>query len=108
MSRQGPGISVEIETEQQQLNYTQSSLVARGLASRLRLKHIIFFIVRVTRCYVARGLASRLRLKQYDSAIVNELKLRRQGPGISVEIETTRAQQSTRAFIASPGAWHLG
>src|SRR2546430_5844630 len=38
--RQGPGISSEIETSQRPLSHSWPVLVARGLASRLRLKAI--------------------------------------------------------------------
>src|SRR6266496_2314207 len=88
--------------------------VARGLASRLRLKHYSFTLTRTTlncrqgpgisveietlmgtadpgaRLLVARGLASRLRLKLAFSAVWRATLSRRQGPGISVEIETYR------------------
>ncbi len=60
--RQGIGFSPEIET--QVLGHIQfdAVLVARGLASRLRLKHRKYRHSRNVD-EVARGLASRLRLK---------------------------------------------
>ncbi len=64
-SRQGPGISVEIETFLKVHTQSPKILVARGLASRLRLK-----------------------LLMVDAPTGNEG--RRQGPGISVEIETMK------------------
>ena len=61
--RQGPGISVEIET-------------VRLLATA------------VIQAHVARGLASRLRLKLARLQVLSQSSTGRQGPGISVEIET--------------------
>jgi len=60
--RQGPGISSEIEIMSTFTNYVHTYDVARGLASRLRLKYNALFW-----CHDA--------------------LLRRQGPGFSSEIE---------------------
>ena len=66
MGRQGPGISVEIET----LPLHHNRRVLPG---------------------VARGLASRLRLKLGEDITEHCPDRGRQGPGISVEIETTNS-----------------
>src|SRR5437588_6538027 len=93
-----------------QLSY-DVCFVARGLASRLRLKYVLgvqfggpplrrqgpgisseieISCVPLTYIYVfgvARGLASRLRLKYLQQLHLLAHPLRRQGPGISSEIE---------------------
>src|SRR6266496_2184010 len=81
--RQGPGISVEIETDHHAPHNSAGLDVARGLASRLRLKHCVLICSANWRA-VARGLASRLRLKL--------------GAGFVLALFIFR----------SPGAWHLG
>jgi len=65
---------------------TRRSGVARGLASHLRLKFKKELSPRLT-YYVARGLASHLRLKYKVLLPVVAPTLSRQGPGISSEIE---------------------
>src|SRR6266516_2791832 len=72
ISRQGPGISVEIETFMPRRKSGTTSMVARGLASRLRLK-----------------LPGRITLLACGDC--------RQGPGISVEIETMEHLSPQRA-----------
>ncbi len=61
--------------------------VARGLASRLRLKRPRCLLPARLAC-VARGLASRLRLKRLRSRCNLRVEQRRQGIGFSPEIET--------------------
>ncbi len=60
--RQGPGFSSEIEIYRDASQVLRLLEVARGLASRLRLKSIKGVATEFT-IVVARGLASRLRLK---------------------------------------------
>ena len=88
ISRQGPGISLEIETRISALIIAGEHRVARGLASRLRLKHDTSCIHLRVNTSVARGLASRLRLKHEHGQAGDALMQCRQGPGISLEIET--------------------
>jgi len=67
--------------------------VARGLASRLRLKLIDYAQSR-TMCFdVARGLASRLRLKLIIGDDIGTIKRSRQGIGFASAIETHITQE---------------
>jgi len=56
---------------------------------------------------VARGLASHLRLKLSTGKERVIIGKRRQGPGISSEIETVQYKQEAMKKETSPGAWHL-
>jgi len=109
--RQGPGISSEIETAMPYAQDHDIALVARGLASHLRLKLPTLATpshaktcrqgpgisseietatavdARQKHHSVARGLASHLRLKYNHMQVNRKDKARRQGPGISSEIE---------------------
>src|SRR6266566_3086091 len=89
-SRQGPGISSEIEITICTARVYKIACVARGLASRLRLKSSTW-LVRVAAMDVARGLASRLRLKYEYHLDSGAMVASRHGPGISSEIEILRA-----------------
>src|SRR6266516_519314 len=53
-------------------------------------------------------LPSRLRLKLLIPKTFADRLPCRQGPGISVEIETATYCLAVRYLIRSPGAWHLG
>ena len=75
--RQGPGISLEIETSHAEQNW-----LARRQGPGISLE------IETTRCDV---------LQQIDQS--------RQGPGISLEIETMHLAIPSRHV--SPGAWHL-
>ncbi len=87
--RQGPGISVEIETLQ--LGYLSGDDIRRqGPGISVEIETLMGTADPGARLLVARGLASRLRLKLAFSAVWRATLSRRQGPGISVEIETYR------------------
>ena len=107
LSRQGAGISSEIETTT--VRTTKPSIVvARGLASHLRLKR------------AARNRLAVPRFGRQGAGISSEIETLspvhpgirfapcRQGAGISSEIET-----NTHRFLSmcragsSPGGWHL-
>ncbi len=76
--------------------------VARGLASRLRLKPSDFAQAQVPD-WVARGLASRLRLKRPEQVAGYEAGLRRQGIGFSPEIETAKGGTIRPPFCGRQG-----
>ncbi len=86
--RQGIGFSPEIETLWSWRLDVDRLYVARGLASRLRLKLLVRGCGRFS-WVVARGLASRLRLKLQGIDLVSTYAARRQGIGFSPEIETS-------------------
>ena len=83
--------------------FAPSAGVARGLASHLRLKQIIGFVKR-PKSGVARGLASHLRLKPKEKRHFALNDLSRQGAGISSEIETNRSVAPGQRCAASQGA----
>ncbi len=87
VSRQGIGFSPEIETLLNCAPENPTPKVARGLASRLRLKQALWFDFALS-ILVARGLASRLRLKLAANRAGAGHRERRQGIGFSPEIET--------------------
>ncbi len=58
-------------------------------------------------CYVARGLASRLRLKQPGGNILLAGPPSRQGIGFSPEIETVMMPAVALGTVTSPGDWLL-
>src|SRR5258708_9195186 len=62
--------------------------VARGMASRLRLKPPVISL-NTGSGYVARGMASRLRLKLPYAILTIPQRMGRQGDGFSSEIETS-------------------
>ncbi len=80
--RQGIGFSPEIETRLRSRPCPRPSGVARGLASRLRLKHVGIPVGAVRR-------------------------ICRQGIGFSPEIETLFLYTSQMLAITSPGDWLL-
>ena len=86
--RQGPGISLEIETSWNVVYKTSSHEVARGLASRLRLKH--YYPCSIRPCISRRqGPGISLEIETRDQPMPTMLQVAgRQGPGISLEIET--------------------
>jgi len=110
---------------------TRRTAVARGLASRLRLKYMgsrsraIYHRGRQgpgisseiemaldsgdyqQDTGVARGLASRLRLKCVFGRLTWMIISGRQGPGISSEIEINEHPVVKLPSSGSPGAWHL-
>src|SRR6266550_2618567 len=88
-SRQGPGISPEIETTPTQgAKLRTSSRQGPGISPEIETEIVIFHAIIPFK--VARGLASRLRLKQPLRCVPGWGYHRRQGPGISPEIETRR------------------
>ncbi len=80
--------------------------VARGLASRLRLK-LCKTAHAACSFRVARGLASRLRLKHEGWLYHFVGKGRRQGIGFSPEIETYSRSGTECRSRRSPGDWLL-
>ena len=81
--------------------------VARGLASRLRLKRGRQPCAQGTTGVVARGLASRLRLKQRSARGGTNQPQRRTGTGFSPEIETHFMKRNAYAGTLSHGDWLL-
>src|SRR2546423_10282989 len=85
--RQGPGISSEIEIDTQLMENPEIRGVARGLASRLRLKSRIYNFL--MRCIIRRqgpGISSEIEIKvmhKFSTCYAQS----RQGPGISSEID---------------------
>ncbi len=104
--RQGIGFSPEIETDVLKPFVMQYMEVARGLASRLRLKPT-YTIGQAGADDVARGLASRLRLKRVLGFGRAACCPRRQGIGFSPEIETLAALAAWMPSRPSPGDWLL-
>ncbi len=100
--RQGIGFSPEIETIDHYGYHAERLHVARGLASRLRLKHgeIVFLSALDA---VARGLASRLRLKLTVGTCCVCFFGCRQGIGFSPEIETQYQQTGQGQRIRRQG-----
>jgi len=104
--RQGPGISSEIEICRESVSRARASGVARGLASRLRLKSA----KAESSCGTASrrqgpGISSEIEIP--CSPVARGGRFSRQGPGISSEIEIIQAIRQMVEDYGSPGAWLL-
>ncbi len=106
-------------------------IVARGLASRLRLKRVYRVPCRHKSprrqgpgisveietkpdcrpwCLLCRrqGPGISVEIETHEHHLTRAHKHSRQGPGISVEIETMPMVRRWAHRCKSPGAWHLG
>ncbi len=104
--RQGIGFSPEIETDMLYRN-RQTVDGRQGIGFSPEIETLIICSIPIAWRRVARGLASRLRLKQTCQGCVHLRYAGRQGIGFSPEIETSMACHARVGNSASPGDWLL-
>jgi len=106
IGRQGPGISSEIEILHK-AGTCRKDVRRQGPGISSEIEITMRRSATPSRKIVARGLASRLRLKSCKTRAPALQDRSRQGPGISSEIEIKHAAMRPRGLDKSPGAWHL-